>query len=348
MKNTIVYWRGGGYDGCIEEPNMGFFDGDGEWHPTISTGCDALDTKEDVEAEMKKQEDPNVPDYQKTGLLTFPIEGKHPLKWLCTHVRTDYVAVLADALVEAGYSVDMKCDGCGKWFSSYDYKFSDIVGIMTASGFYKGDGGIGTIATDIWCDDCRNTAECPACNNMTNPTTKDLKDKGYWKEQDFDKKFAYDELGICEFCWGRFQHDHDGHWDCVSQEWKPSDNWSAHDMERLPNDIKIDKIVEFLEETQDMKTKRWDASFLDGMRKYARWQTDEGMARIDVETALVKQLLIPTSDDVNYLMMIPSAFAYGVVRNLVVPLALKYFGCRLDHVEFEPTDLTEFWKEVFG
>ena len=83
------------------------------------------------------------------------------------------------------------------------------------------------------------------------------------------------------------------------------------------------------------------------MRKYAKWQTDEGVPRADVEAALVRQLLIPTDDEVNYLMKVPSAFAYGAVRNLLIPLALKYFGGQLDHIEFEPTDLTEFWKEVF-
>ena len=119
-------------------------------------------------------------------------------------------------------------------------------------------------------------------------------------------------------------------------------------MERLPNEIKIGTILEHLEETQEKKSERWDAPFLDGMRKYAKWQTDEGVPRADVEAALVRQLLVPTDDEVNYLMKVPSAFAYGAVRNLLIPLALKHFGCQLDHIGFEPTDLTEFWKEVFN
>ena len=110
---------------------------------------------------------------------------------------------------------------------------------------------------------------------------------------------------------------------------------------------RITKVLEHLEETQEKKSERWDTQFLDGMRKYAKWQTDEGVPRADVEAALVRQLLIPTDDEVNYLMKVPSAFAYGAVRNLLIPLALKYFGGQLDHIEFEPTDLTEFWKEVF-
>ena len=344
MKNTIVYWKGGGYDGCIWEPNMGFFDDDGEWHPVISTGCGALDAKENVEAEMRKQEDPSVPDYKKSDLLTFPIEGEHSLEWMCEHVRIDYVAVLADALVEAGYSVDMKCDCCGEWFSSDDYKFRDIVGIMFDSGFYRGDGGIGVIVTDIWCDDCRRNSECPVCCDINLPPPKKLEDEAYVKGLDYATRFALDELGICEYCWDRFQRAHDGWYNSATQEWEFRDK----NVERLPNGIKVSKVLEHLEETQEKKSERWDAPFLDGMRKYAKWQTDEGVLRADVEAALVRQLLIPTDDEVNYLMKVPSAFAYGAVRNLLIPLALKYFGCQLDHIEFEPTDLTEFWKEVFN
>ena len=346
MKNTIIYWKGGGYDGCIWEPNMGFFDGEGEWHPVISTGCGALDTKEDVEAEMKKQEDPNVKDWDKKDILTFPIEGEHPLEWLCTHVRIDYVAVLADALAEAGYSVDMKCDCCGEWFYSDDYKFGDIVGIMSDSGFYKGDGGIGVIVTDIWCDDCRLNSECPVCYDINLPPPNKRKDDAYMKELDFGVRFALDELGVCEYCWDRFQRAHDGWYDRATQEWKFEKK--PEEMVRLPNGIKVSKVLEHLEETQEKKSERWDAPFLDGMRKYAKWQTDEGVPRADVEAALVRQLLIPTDDEVNYLMKVPSAFAYGAVRNVLIPLALRYFGYQLDHIEFEPTVLTKFWKEVFN
>ena len=211
MKNTIIYWKGGGYDGCIWEPNMGFFDDNGEWHPVISTGCGALDTKGDVEAEMRKQEDPNVPDYEKTDLLMFPIEGEHPLEWMCEHVRIDYVAVLADALVEAGYSVDMKCDCCGKWFSSDDYKFGDIVGIMSDSGFYKGDGGVGVIVTDVWCDECRQDTECPQCCQLTRHPSSEG-DAAY-DHMTFREAFIVQWLGVCEYCADSFfREDEYRHW----------------------------------------------------------------------------------------------------------------------------------------
>ena len=262
-------------------------------------------------------------------------------------------ASVANMLHLAGYDgAGCVCSDCGEFFETTDYLYD----VEDGGGFsycidreaYHGIGGLAVSFTRIVCDECRSTSECPVCFDMNNPTSKDLKDDNYWKEQDFSKKFAYDELGICEFCWERFQYDHDGRWDSASQEWKPSERRNAKSMERLPNGIKVSEVLEHLEETQEKKSERWDGEFLNGMRKYAKWQTDGGMSRADVEAALVRQLLIPTDDDVNYLMKVPSAFAYGAVRNLLIPLALKYFGCWLDHIEFKPTDLTEFWKEVFG
>ena len=288
----------------------------------------------------------------------YDVSSKEAVTRLCKDLARMYEDVGAQASVAnmlhlAGYDgAGCVCSDCGEFFETTDYLYD----VEDGGGFsycidreaYHGIGGLAVSFTRIVCDECRSSSECPVCCDMNNPTTKDLKDKGYWKEQDFSKKFAYDELGICEFCWERFQYDHDGLWNSASQEWKPSGRRDAEDMERLPNDIKVSEVLEHLEESQEKETERWDASFLDWVRKYAKWQTDEGVSRADVEAALVRQILVPTDDDVNYLMKVPSAFAYGVVRNVLIPLALKYFGCQLDHVEFEPTDLTEFWKEVFN
>ena len=318
-------------------------------------GCGEIkDLAETLEREFVRHEDVSW-DHE---FREYDVSTKEAVTQLCKDLARMYEDVcvqasVANMLYLAGYDgAGCVCSDCGEFFETTDYLYD----VEDGGGFsycidheaYHGIGGLAVSFTRIVCDECRSTSECPVCCDMNNPTTKDLKDKGYWKEQDFPKKFAYDELGICEFCWERFQYDHDGLWDSASQEWKPSGRRDAEDMERLPNDIKVGKTVEFLEESQEKKSERWDAPFLDGMRKYAKWQTDEGVPRPEIEAALVRQLLIPTDDEVNYLMKVPSAFAYGAVRNLLIPLALRYFGHQLDHIEFKPTDLTEFWKEVFN
>lgn len=191
MKNKIIYWRGGGYDGCIWEPNMGFFDRDGEWHPVISTGSGALDSAEDVLAEIAKENDPGVRDWEKFGIRAFPIDGDGGkcLEWLCANVRNDYVAVLADALCEADYSPLMKCAKCGEWFAPRDCTFRDVVTMMADAGFYRGDGGIGTITDDVWCDDCRDVNRCEECGEIFDRDSLS-----------FREEFLCDWLGICPSC----------------------------------------------------------------------------------------------------------------------------------------------------
>ena len=354
-RNRFFKYVAGGYDGNVWHIAFVLIDNKGTPYYIGNDGCGEIkDLAETLEREFVRHEDVSW-DHE---FQEYDVSSKEKVTELCKSLATYrdvcVQASVANMLARAGYDgAGCTCTDCGKFFeSSENAYFEDDEG----GGFhncidkdaYVGDGGVGVIVTRIVCDDCRYTSECPACCGTHNPTTKDLEDKDYWKEQDFSKKFAYDELGICEFCWERFQYDHDGRWDSASQEWKPSGRRDAKDMERLPNEIKIGTILEHLEETQEKKSERWDAPFLDEMRKYAKWQTDEGALRADVEAALVRQLLIPTDDEVNYLMKVPSAFAYGAVRNLLIPLALKYFGHQLDHIEFEPTDLTEFWKEVFN
>lgn len=352
-RNRFFRFDAGGYDGCIWHIAFVLIDRKGHLYWIGNDGAGKVrDLAEALESEFVRGEKHEWEhDFREHDVST-----KEAVTQLCKDLARMYEDVCIQASVAnmlrlAGYDgAGCVCSDCGEFFETTDYLYD----VEDDGGFsycidheaYHGCGGLSVSFTRIVCDDCRHTSECPACCNMNNPTSKDLKDENYWKEQDFSKKFAYDELGICEFCWERFQYDHDGWYNRATQEWEFEKK--PEDMERLPNDIKVSKVLEHLEETQEKKTERWDANFFDDMRKYAKWQTDEGVPRPEIETALVRQLLIPTDDEVNYLMKVPSAFAYGAVRNLLIPLALRYFGYQLDHIEFKPTDLTEFWKEVFG
>ena len=351
-RNRFFKYVAGGFSGCIWHIAFVLIDKKGTPYYIGNDGAGKIkNLAETLEREVVRHEDVSWDhEFQEHG-----ISSKEAVTRLCKDLARMYEDVCVQASVAnmlhlAGYDgAGCVCSDCGEFFETTDYLYD----VEDGGGFnycidheaYRGcGGGLAVSFTRIVCDECRSTSECPVCFDMNNPTSKDLKDENYWKEQDFAKKFAYDELGICEFCWERFQHAHDGRYDSATQEWKFRDK----SVERLPNDIKVSKVLEHLEETQEKKSERWDGEFLNGMRKYAKWQTDEGVPRADVEAALVRQLLIPTDDEVNYLMKVPSAFAYGAVRNLLIPLALRYFGHQLDHIGFEPTDLTEFWKEVFN
>ena len=42
-RNRLFDWSGGGTDYCIWEPNAGFVDAEGHWHPLYSTGVSGID-----------------------------------------------------------------------------------------------------------------------------------------------------------------------------------------------------------------------------------------------------------------------------------------------------------------
>lgn len=186
IKNNTVYeWRGGGYDGCIWEPNMGFVDGSGEWHPVISTGSGALDTIEDLKEALL--EDPE--DWRGHQLREFPAD-QDGIDLLQKTVRLDFVAVLADALVEHGYGVQMRCTKCGELFDPEYDSYKTTILAMQEAGFYRGDGGIGVITDDLWCYDCMSETRCTKCDAFG------LDPSG----MSFPERFFYDWMGFCENC----------------------------------------------------------------------------------------------------------------------------------------------------
>lgn len=46
MKNTLLFYQGGGYSGCIWEWNFCFWDADSEWHDLYSSGRDGIESEE--------------------------------------------------------------------------------------------------------------------------------------------------------------------------------------------------------------------------------------------------------------------------------------------------------------
>lgn len=44
LKNVLIVYRGGGYDGCFWEPNVAFFDSEEIFYDILSTGCNGCKT----------------------------------------------------------------------------------------------------------------------------------------------------------------------------------------------------------------------------------------------------------------------------------------------------------------
>ena len=145
-RNVLIQWRGGGYDGCIWEPNTGYIDKKGEWCPIISTGYSGRKTKDDLAAKFGEDKDIVYP-ITRAGLLEFQ-----------ENIRDDFFMHTLKALEEGGYEVYWKCAQCGKVQDTTEL-FADFEG-------YKGDGGIGLTYEGMICQECWDTGTCTECNTF--------------------------------------------------------------------------------------------------------------------------------------------------------------------------------------
>lgn len=151
LNNKIFSWKGGGYSGCLWEPNLGFVDETGVWHPSVSTGYNGISSKEDLEEYLENGDDGR-------GIQVLDLT-QDSINLLCKTIRNDYVAELVDSINShaARHKMErlkMVCSECGKLFRSEYEDFRTHIAVMTMDGFYHGDGGIGIMCSDILCDDC--------------------------------------------------------------------------------------------------------------------------------------------------------------------------------------------------
>lgn len=145
-RNVLIQWQGGGYSGCVWEPNTGYINKEGEWCPIISTGYSGRKTKDDLVAKFGEDKDIVYP-ITRAGLLEFQ-----------ENIRDDFFMHTLKALEEAGYDVVWKCSQCGKVQKGTDL-FADFEG-------YRGDGGIGIIHEGMVCQKCWDTGTCTECNTF--------------------------------------------------------------------------------------------------------------------------------------------------------------------------------------
>lgn len=165
--NTLVQWQGGGYSGCAWEPNTGFFDAKGEWHPVISTGYEKRDTLEEFLSKAgppfpgRDVTDANCGRVQRNNDMVYDITEDDLLEFQ-QNIRDDYFMHTLKALEKAGYDVFWKCSRCNKVQAGTD-TFVEFSG-------YRGDGGIGIIHQGPVCDECHDKGACTKCNELHDET----------------------------------------------------------------------------------------------------------------------------------------------------------------------------------
>jgi hypothetical protein len=176
-KNVLVQWKGGGYDGCLWEPNTGYFDEDGDWYPIISTGYGGRDTLEEFERKKDDADD-----------LYFPLTVEGLLEF-AEYIRDDALMQTLRVLEEAGINIAWRCTDCERIFRDMDSFSHEFTG-------YRGDGGIGVIMEGPLCHECECLSRCTDCQERSDPGTMfmgicaDCLNARRWDNEAIDEEMA--------------------------------------------------------------------------------------------------------------------------------------------------------------
>lgn len=145
LKNKIVGYHGGGYDGCFWEPNFCYIDKAGIIHDLYSSGYAGMFKNGKQVKELKELD----------SMQTYSATQKGVNKMLKDY-RQDFIVAIVKKLNKNFQHIELgvKCDKCGKIADPYEINFES----------YKGDGGIGIIHDGIICPDCHSAGSCQKCN----------------------------------------------------------------------------------------------------------------------------------------------------------------------------------------
>jgi hypothetical protein len=154
MKNKLMVYQGGGYDGCFWEWNAGYFDDEGQWRSLRASGHAGIkDHDLDKALAMAKQLKAGT---EKGDLI--PLSAVKKLRAF----NESYAPQLVVHVVEAlhGELTDCKavvtCDDCGEIIPA------DELGSVRFVDF-RSNGGCSYNPTKKLCDDCFNGKVCQDC-----------------------------------------------------------------------------------------------------------------------------------------------------------------------------------------
>ncbi len=198
MKNKLITYQGGGYDGCIWEWNFGIFDDDGEFHDIYSSGCDGCENeKEMIEF---------INDTHNIKHGNFSIWDMSKKEYGFTNILMGGIVVelvrrLNDDFWDYGmipHEVTYECDGCKNDVGSFGGLSVNPVGC----------GGIVIMDDTKICEECYSLDRCFNCGEYESGLNETLNINGYCQncyddDGDMDvvvvqKIDEYDELEIDE------------------------------------------------------------------------------------------------------------------------------------------------------
>lgn len=164
MKNTLVQYQGGGYDGCFWEWNYGYFDADGGFTSIYHSGRNGITKKEDM---LKLLATPDE------KLYTYNMENTSEIKDFADSSNAGHVIGVAKWISEnTDFAIMATCSICDE----------EINAATCEPEGYEGAGGIAIQATEIVCESCYSSHTCFYCGEF------------------FEDNSNFNDNGYCEYC----------------------------------------------------------------------------------------------------------------------------------------------------
>lgn len=160
--NMIVAYHGGGYDGCVWEPNFAFFDKNGVLHDVGSSGYAGLfrGGKPQLADNLEKLTELVLSDeWQQDNDATFYSLTPSGVRSMFNRYRRDFcLHVMKEIEDLADDSPGTPCSCCGEFGHPEDMVLPEECG--------RGDGGVGIIIDDVVCMDCYSRWTCMSCDQF--------------------------------------------------------------------------------------------------------------------------------------------------------------------------------------
>jgi hypothetical protein len=162
MKNKLMIYQGGGYDGCIWEWNAGYFDDEGEWRSLGDSGCAGI---KDYDTEAARDMARQIKAGKERGDV-IPLSAAKRLRQLndSGYAPGVVVGIACGLLGELGDRCKMvvTCDDCGK-----DIPNDELDAIHFTNP--ASNGGCSYVPQTKVCDECFEAKVCCECRDWHNP-----------------------------------------------------------------------------------------------------------------------------------------------------------------------------------
>lgn len=161
MKNTLVQYKGGGYDGCFWEWNFFMFDSKGTFHNILSTGYKGIKTEPDALNLLSKD---STRSWGSQEYYIYDLTNAESISEFETETAPMLLVPVIGSVNEL-YSkpiMHWTCECCGSKQSPMKPKPDAYEGAIFHDG-YHGNGGVGVEFDGKLCVECYSSGSCGAC-----------------------------------------------------------------------------------------------------------------------------------------------------------------------------------------